>query len=72
MGQGFAFLGFSPFFIGKIAVVAAVVIFSRTGCLTAFLTTLPTAYDAVAILANAMFDVVPEGPMQGIGFWCLF
>jgi hypothetical protein len=25
-----------------------------------------------AILINAMFDVVLEGPMQGIWFWCLF
>ena len=27
---------------------------------------------AAAILINAMFDVVLEGPMQGIWFWCLF
>jgi len=27
---------------------------------------------AVAILVNATFDVVLEGPMQGIWFWCLF
>jgi O-Antigen ligase len=26
----------------------------------------------VAILINATFDVVLEGPMQGIWFWCLF
>ena len=26
----------------------------------------------LAILINAMFDVVLEGPMQGIWFWCLF
>lgn len=26
----------------------------------------------VAILVNATFDVVLEGPMQGIWFWCLF
>jgi hypothetical protein len=25
-----------------------------------------------AILINASFDVVIEGPMQGIWFWCLF
>ncbi|MCA6114370.1 O-antigen ligase family protein [Bradyrhizobium sp. WSM 1738] len=27
---------------------------------------------AAAILINATFDVVLEGPMQGIWFWCLF
>jgi len=27
---------------------------------------------ALAILINATFDVVLEGPMQGIWFWCLF
>ena len=27
---------------------------------------------AAAILINASFDVVLEGPMQGIWFWCLF
>jgi hypothetical protein len=27
---------------------------------------------ATAILINATFDVVLEGPMQGIWFWCLF
>lgn len=27
---------------------------------------------ATAILINASFDVVLEGPMQGIWFWCLF
>jgi len=27
---------------------------------------------ALAILINASFDVVLEGPMQGIWFWCLF
>jgi O-Antigen ligase len=27
---------------------------------------------AMAILINATFDVVLEGPMQGIWFWCLF
>jgi hypothetical protein len=26
----------------------------------------------LAILINATFDVVLEGPMQGIWFWCLF
>ena len=27
---------------------------------------------AAAIVINATFDVVLEGPMQGIWFWCLF
>jgi O-Antigen ligase len=27
---------------------------------------------AIAIMINATFDVVLEGPMQGIWFWCLF
>jgi hypothetical protein len=31
----------------------------------------PTCY-ATSIVINATFDVVLEGPMQGIWFWCLF
>ena len=40
-GKGFANLGFPPLFIGEIGLLTGIVIFFRTGCLIATLTTLP-------------------------------
>jgi hypothetical protein len=42
MGRGFAYLGFSPLFIGEIAFFAGSIILLRTGCLIAALASLPS------------------------------
>ena len=53
LGKGFAYLGFPPLYIGEIAFLAGVVIFLRTGCLVASLTTLPSL-----LLVSAMVWVL--------------
>jgi hypothetical protein len=41
MGKGFAYIGIPPIFIGECAFVLGLVVFARTGCFIAVLTTVP-------------------------------
>jgi O-Antigen ligase len=64
MGKGFAYLGFPPLFIGEIAFLAGVVIFLRTGCLVASLTTLPTIL-LVTAMAWVLLRTLPFVGVHG-------
>ena len=50
MGKGFAYLGFSPIFIGEIAFFIGLVTLLRTGCLIASLASLPSLLLAITIV----------------------
>ena len=58
LGKGFAYLGFPPLYIGEIAFLAGAVIFLRTGCLVASLTTLPSLL-LVTAMAWVLLRTVP-------------
>jgi hypothetical protein len=50
MGKGFAYLGYPPIYIGEVAFLAGIIIFLRTGCLIAVLTTVPSLLLAAMML----------------------
>jgi hypothetical protein len=50
IGKGFAYLGFPPFYVGEIAVLAGIIVFLWTGCFIAALATLPSLLLAVLLI----------------------
>jgi hypothetical protein len=65
MGKGFAYLGFPPIYIGELALLAGMVVFVRTGCLIAALTTLPSLLLA-AMMTWAALRTLPYVNEYGI------
>jgi hypothetical protein len=64
IGKGFAYLGFSPFYVGEITLVAGVIVFLGTGCFIAALATLPGLLLAVlliwVLLRTMPFHITPS------------
>jgi hypothetical protein len=58
MGKGFAYLGYPPIYIGEVAFLAGIIIFLRTGCLIAVLTTVPSLLLA-AMMAWVLLRTLP-------------
>lgn len=64
LGKGFAYLGLPPIFIGEIAFLTGAVIFVRTGCLLAALTTFPSLFLA-ALMAWVVLRTLPFVGVNG-------
>jgi hypothetical protein len=65
MGKGFAYLGFPPIYMGEAAFLAGIVVFLRTGCFIAALTTLPSLLLA-ALMIWVLLRTLPFLEVYGL------
>ena len=64
MGRGFAYLGFSPLYVGEIALLIGTIVFLRTGALVASLATLPSLV-LVALMVWVLARTIPFVSVYG-------